>query len=161
MRANSFDRYFGFTFFGESHGPAMGIVIEDVIPNIDFPYDDLKIALAKRRPGKNFISSARKEEDDFEIISGLFEGKTTGMPICILFKNNDFASKDYENIKNVFRPGHADYSWYKKFKIYDYRGGGRASGRETISRVAAGAYVKKVLKFSLFNRVFKRYKKAR
>ncbi|MCK9329300.1 MAG: chorismate synthase [Candidatus Cloacimonetes bacterium] len=145
MRANSMERYLGFTFFGESHGPALGIVIDDVLPGVDFPFDDLKKALDKRKPGTNFISSSRKEKDDFEVLSGLFDGKTTGMPICIIFKNKDYSSKDYENLKNVFRPGHSDYSWYKKFKIYDYRGGGRASGRETISRVAAGAYVKKIL----------------
>lgn len=146
MRANSLSKYFGFSHFGESHGRFMGLIIEDVKPGIDFPYDELKIELEKRKPGKNFVSSARKEDDDFEVISGVFEGKTTGMPICILFKNKDFSEKDYSNIKNVFRPGHSDYSWYNKFKIYDYRGGGRSSGRETISRVAAGAFVKEITK---------------
>ena len=145
MRANSFGRYFGFTCFGDSHGPAMGLVIEDVKANIDFPFEELKKKLSKRKPGQSFITTSRTEDDSFEVISGLYEGKTTGMPICIIFKNKDSISKDYENIKDFFRPGHSDYSWFKKFKILDYRGGGRASGRETISRVAAGAFVEKTL----------------
>ncbi|MCL2064477.1 MAG: chorismate synthase [Candidatus Cloacimonetes bacterium] len=145
MKSNSFGKYFGFTAFGESHGHSMGLVIEDVLPGIDFPFSELKTALEKRKPGKDSLTSTRQEDDDFKVISGIFQGKTTGMPICILFKNKDVRSEDYENLQNVFRPSHADFSWFQKFKIYDYRGGGRASGRETISRVAAGAIVKNVL----------------
>ena len=108
MRSNSLNKYFGFTAFGESHGHSMGLVIEDVYPNIDFPYEDLKLALNKRKPNQGFHTTSRNETDDFEIISGVLDGKTTGMPICILFKNTDFRSKDYDKIKNVFRKGHAD-----------------------------------------------------
>ena len=151
MKSNSFGKYFGFTAFGESHGQYMGLVIEDVLPNIEFPYRDLQIALEKRRPGQAEYTSQRKENDDFEVISGVFEGKTTGMPICILFKNNDFRSEDYEFLRNQFRAAHADFSWFQKYKIYDFRGGGRASGRETISRVAAGAFIKNILGNILIN----------
>jgi len=145
MRSNSINKYFGITTFGESHSKYMGLVIEDVRPQINFPFEELKKALSKRKPGQTKFSSTRKEDDTFEVISGVFEGKTTGMPICILFSNQDAQSKDYENLKNLFRPGHADYSWWQKFKIFDYRGGGRSSGRETIARVAAGAYVQMIL----------------
>jgi len=145
MKGNSFGKLFGFTTFGESHGHYMGIVIDDVLPGVDFPFVELKNALSLRRPAQSEFSSSRNEIDDFEVISGVFEGKTTGMPICILFPNNDIRSADYDELKNVFRAGHADFSWFQKFKIYDFRGGGRASGRETISRVAAGVFVKKIL----------------
>jgi len=142
MKSNTFKTI---TTFGESHGTALGIVIEDIIPNIDFPYDELRKQLAKRRPATSKYTSQRQETDDFQILSGVFEGKTTGMPICILFSNTDHKSSDYDNIKDIFRPGHADYSWTQKFKIHDYRGGGRASGRTTICHVAAGALVKHTL----------------
>ncbi len=145
MKSNSFGKYFGITTFGESHGKAIGVVLEDVKPNIDFPYNELKEALEKRKPGKTDFTSKRNEKDNFEVISGVFNGKTTGMPICILFYNKDAKSLDYENIKNIFRPSHADFTFYHKFKIYDYRGGGRASGRETIARVAAGELVNDIL----------------
>ena len=146
MRANYFKSIFGFTTFGESHGKAMGVVIEDVKPNIEFPFKKIQKALNQRKPGKNELSSSRKEADKFEVLSGVFEGKTTGMPLCIVVYNTDARSKDYQKIMNVFRPGHADYSYFKKFKIYDYRGGGRASGRETIARVIAGELVDHLLK---------------
>ncbi len=146
MRANKLDGYLGFTTFGESHGPAMGLVIEDVKPGISFPYDEIKTALFARKGGKNFTATSRNEEDKFEVLSGVFQGKTTGMPICIVIFNKNHQSKDYENIANIFRPGHADFSYFKKFKIYDYRGGGRSSGRETISRVAASEMVNHLLK---------------
>ena len=139
------NKYLGFTTFGESHGFGFGLVIEDVIPNIDFPFDALKTTLQKRKPNQSTFTTQRNETDDFEVISGLFKGKTTGLPICILFKNNDIRTSDYDFLENTFRPAHADEAWFKKFKIYDYRGGGRASGRETISRVAAGAYVQSLL----------------
>ena len=145
MKANSFGKYFGITTFGESHGKAIGVVLEDVLPNIDFPYEDIKKALAERKPAQNEFSTKRKEKDDFEVISGVFNGKTTGMPICILFYNKDAKSRDYDAIKDIFRPSHADYTFYHKFKIYDHRGGGRASGRETIARVAAGEMVNNLL----------------
>jgi len=146
MRSNSLSSYLGFTTFGESHGPALGLVIEDIKPNIEFPFEKLRELLSKRKTNSTKYSSKRSESDNFQVISGLLDGKTTGMPICLLFWNNDAISSDYENLKDVFRPGHADFSWFHKFKIYDYRGGGRASGRETISRIAASAIVDKVIK---------------
>jgi chorismate synthase len=145
MRSNRFSAFFGITSFGESHGPAMGVVIEDIRPNIDFPFAELDRLVSLRKPRKNNYSTSRCEEDEYKIVSGVFEGKTTGMPICILFPNTDSKPEDYDYLKDIFRPGHADYSFYKKFKIYDYRGGGRASGRETISRIAASALVSDLL----------------
>ena len=111
-------------------------MIEDVKPGIDFPLAEIQQELDARKPGVKRFTSKRKEEDKIEIVSGVFDGKTTGMPICLVVYNKDAKSKDYEHLKDIFRPGHADYSLFKKFKIYDYRGGGRVSGRETISRVA-------------------------
>lgn len=145
MRSNYLDTFLGFTCFGESHGKAVGIVIEDVLPGIEFPISTIQKALNERRPGSSDLVSKRNEKDILQIISGVYEGKTTGMPICLLVYNEDFKSEDYDRIKEVFRPGHADYSWFKKFKIYDWRGGGRASGRETISRVIAGAFLDEML----------------
>lgn len=145
MRSNSFENYYGFTAFGESHGKALGLVIEDVIPGIDFPLKEIQKALDERKPGKGKYSSSRKEKDKIEVLSGIFEGKTTGMPICLVFYNEDARSLDYEHLKDIFRPGHADYSYFKKFKIFDHRGGGRASGRETISRVAASGLASELL----------------
>ncbi|MDD2650998.1 MAG: chorismate synthase [Candidatus Cloacimonetes bacterium] len=145
MKSNSLAKYLGFTCFGESHGKAMGIVIEDIKPNIEFPYEAINNALQKRRPNTKY-GSQRREEDVFHVLSGVYEGKTTGLPICILVYNKDIKSKDYDKIKELFRPGHADFSWYKKFKIIDWRGGGRASGRETISRVIAGAIIDEYIK---------------
>lgn len=141
MRSNFLDQFLGFTCFGESHGKAMGIVIEDIIPGIDFPFEQIQDALNQRRPGHLSSSSSRKEKDEIFVLSGVYEGKTTGLPICIIVYNQDVRSQDYLSLKEVFRPGHADYSWFQKFKIYDWRGGGRASGRETISRVIAGSLV--------------------
>ena len=146
MRSNSIISHLGFTTFGESHGFALGVVIEDIKPGIDFPYQELDLLLAQRKPNSTPYSTSRNETDEYQIVSGIFEGKTTGMPICILFRNNDAKSGDYDYLKDVFRPGHADFSWFNKFKIYDYRGGGRASGRETISRVAASAFVNELIK---------------
>ncbi len=146
MKSNSFGRYFGITSFGESHGPAIGVVIEDVKSGIEFPLAEIQKALDSRKPGRKQFSSTRKEEDKIVILSGIFEGKTTGMPICLVVYNKDIRSEDYEHLKNLFRPGHADYTYFKKFKIYDYRGGGRASGRETISRVAASGLVEDLLR---------------
>ncbi len=146
MKANSFGKYFGITTFGESHGPAIGVVIEDVKPGIKFPLEEIQNELDARKPGKKQFTSSRKEEDKLVILSGVFEGKTTGMPICLVVYNKEARTEDYEHLKDIFRPGHADYTYFKKFKIYDYRGGGRASGRETISRVAASGLVTDLLK---------------
>ncbi|MEA1972516.1 MAG: chorismate synthase [Candidatus Cloacimonadota bacterium] len=145
MRGNFFDSFVGITAFGESHGKAIGVVIEDVKPNIEFPLKKIQDYLDDRKPGKNKFTSSRQEKDRVQIMSGIFENKTTGMPICLLIWNEDAKSSDYENLKNIFRPGHADYSYFKKFKIYDYRGGGRASGRETIARVAAAGLTDRFL----------------
>ena len=145
MNASSFGKYFGITTFGESHGKVIGVVLDDVKPGVEFPYDDIKKALEKRRPGKGRFSSSRNEKDNFEVLSGVFNGKTTGMPICIIVYNKDYNSADYDNIKDIFRPSHADYTFYHKFKIYDYRGGGRASGRETVARVIAGEFANELL----------------
>jgi chorismate synthase len=146
MRSNFLQKYLGFTCFGESHGDAVGIVIEDVKPNIEFPYDLIKEALRKRRPAHSVYSSSRRELDEFYVLSGVFEGRTTGMPICIVVYNTDKRPDDYYALREIFRPGHAEYSWYQKFKIYDWRGGGRASGRETISRVIAGEMLDELIK---------------
>jgi len=144
MKSNSYDKFYGITTFGESHGKVIGVVIEDVKPGIKFPLNKIQDALHKRRPGKGEYSSARSEEDEIQVLSGMLDGVTTGMPICLVVYNKDAESKDYEHLKDLFRPGHADYSYFKKFKIYDHRGGGRASGRETISRVAAAGLVEDI-----------------
>ncbi len=146
MKSNSYEKYYGITTFGESHGKAIGVVIEDIKPGIEFPFERIQNALNERKPGTGTFSSPRKEKDELQILSGVFEGKTTGMPICLLVYNKDARNKDYEHLKDLFRPGHADFSYFKKFKIYDHRGGGRASGRETISRVAASGLVENILK---------------
>ncbi|MBC8385211.1 MAG: chorismate synthase [Candidatus Cloacimonetes bacterium] len=145
MKANTFGKYFGITTFGESHGKAIGVVIEDVKPGIVFPLEDIQRELDARKPGITRFTSKRKEEDKIEILSGIFQGKTTGMPVCLVVYNHDMKPEDYDHLKDAFRPGHADYSYFKKFKIYDFRGGGRASGRETISRVAASGLVNDLL----------------
>jgi len=136
MNANRLSKVLGISTFGESHGKAIGILFDDVIPNRDFPLEQIKTALAKRRPRVKGTSS-RIEEDEIEILSGVWEGKTTGMPICILIYNHDIRSDDYEKLAELFRPGHADYAWFQKYHVYDFRGGGRASGRETVARVLA------------------------
>lgn len=145
MKSNTYDKFLGFTAFGESHGPAIGLVIEDVKPGIEFPLKEIQKALNERKPGKGKFGTTRKEDDKIKILSGVLNGLTTGMPICLVVYNKNAKSEDYEHLKNVFRPGHADYSLFQKFKIYDYRGGGRASGRETISRVAAAGMVEEIL----------------
>ncbi len=145
MKSNSWENYLGITTFGESHGIAIGVVIQDIKPGIEFPLAKIQKALNARKPGNKRFSSGRKEEDRIQILSGVFEGKTTGMPICMVVYNKDAKPEDYRNLKNIFRPGHADFSLFKKFKIYDYRGGGRASGRETIARVAASGMVDHLL----------------
>ena len=145
MKSNSYGKYYGITTFGESHGRAIGVVFEDVKPGIEFPLEKIQNALNKRKPGRGVFSSTREETDEFQVLSGVFEGKTTGMPICLIVYNKDAHPHDYEHLKELFRPGHADFSYFNKFKIYDHRGGGRASGRETISRVAASGLVENIL----------------
>jgi chorismate synthase len=146
MAGNTFGELFKIITFGESHGKAVGVVIDGVIPNIPIDINEIQKELDKRKPGTNSIITSRKEEDRVEILSGVFEGKSTGTPICMLIWNKSQDPKAYEKIKNIFRPGHAGYTFIKKYGIYDYRGGGRASGRETIGRVAAAAIAKTMLR---------------
>ena len=145
MAGNSFGQLFRITTFGESHGVAIGVVIDGVPPKLSLTEADIQVDLDRRRPGQSKITTQRQEADRAEILSGVFEGKTTGAPLAILIRNEDQRSKDYGNIKDVFRPGHADFSYMAKYGIRDYRGGGRSSGRETACRVAAGAVAKKIL----------------
>ncbi len=143
---NSFGEIFRFTTFGESHGKAIGVVVDGVPAGVDFDEEFLISELQRRKPGKNRFATQRKEDDVPEILSGVFEGKTTGTPISIIIFNKDQKSKDYSNVKDVFRPGHADFTYWHKYGIRDYRGGGRSSARETAARVAAGAIAKMVLR---------------
>ncbi len=145
MSFNTFGKFFRFTTWGESHGPAIGCVIDGCPPNIKISENDVQLELNKRKPGQSKFTTQRKEDDKVNILSGVFEGKTTGTPISMVIFNKDMKSRDYETIKNKFRPGHADFTYFKKYGIRDYRGGGRQSARETASRVAAGAVAKKVL----------------
>jgi len=154
MSFNTFGKMFRFTTWGESHGPAIGCVVDGCPPNIALSPKDIQIDMDRRRPGKSKFTSQRKESDKVEILSGVFQGKTTGTPISMIIYNQDARSRDYETIKNKFRPGHADYTYFKKYGIRDYRGGGRQSARETASRVAAGAIAKKVLQ----NKIGKKFK---
>ena len=145
MSFNTFGKIFRFTTWGESHGPAIGCIIDGSPPNIDINEKEIQIELNKRKPGQSKFTTQRKEDDKVEILSGIFQGKTTGTPISLIIYNKDAKSRDYETIKNKFRPGHADFTYLKKYGIRDYRGGGRQSARETASRVAAGAIAKKIL----------------
>ena len=145
MGGNSFGNLFRITTWGESHGEAVGAVIEGCPPRISLSSEDIQKELDRRRPGQGMGSSPRKEGDRVEILSGVFEGMTTGTPISLLIKNEDIDSTPYEKIKDIFRPGQADFSYQAKYGIRDYRGGGRASARETVGRVAAGAIAKKIL----------------
>lgn len=154
MSFNTFGKMFRFTTWGESHGPAIGCAVDGCPPNIALSQKDIQIDMDRRRPGKSKFTSQRKESDKVEILSGVFQGKTTGTPISMIIYNQDARSRDYETIKNKFRPGHADYTYFKKYGIRDYRGGGRQSARETASRVAAGAIAKKVLQ----NKIGKKFK---
>jgi len=146
MGGNSFGTLFRVTTWGESHGKALGVVIDGCPPKIDLSAEDLQKELDRRRPGQGRGSSPRKEKDRVEILSGVFEGKTTGTPISLLIRNEDVDSSPYEQVKEVFRPGHGDFTYLAKYGIRDYRGGGRASARETVGRVAAGAVARKILK---------------
>ena len=154
MSFNTFGKIFRFTTWGESHGPAIGCVIDGVPPNISINEREIQSDMDRRRPGQSKFTTQRKEADKVIILSGVFEGKTTGTPISILINNEDKRSRDYESIKEKFRPGHADFTYFKKYGIRDYRGGGRQSARETASRVAAGAVAKIILK-DLLGKKFK------
>ena len=145
MASNSFGNIFRYTTFGESHGPEIGCVIDGVPPGIKLTPEDIQHDLNKRKPGSSKFVTQRKEKDIVRISSGVFEGKTTGTPIALLIKNEDQKTKDYQDIKDIYRPSHADYTYQEKYRIRDYRGGGRSSARETAMRVAAGAVAKKVL----------------
>ena len=145
MSGNSFGTLFRMTTWGESHGEALGVVIDGCPPRIELSNKDIQQELDRRRPGRGKGSSPRRERDRVEILSGIFEGKTTGTPISLLIRNEDVDSVPYEEWKEVFRPGQADFTYQAKYGIRDYRGGGRASARETAGRVAAGAVAKKIL----------------
>ena len=145
MTSNSIGKLFSFATWGESHGKAIGCVIDGVPSNIELSENDIQPYLDKRKPGQSQYTTQRKEDDKVEILSGVFEGITTGHPISLIIKNSDQRSKDYSDIKDKFRPGHADYTYWKKYGIRDYKGGGRSSARETAMRVAAGAVARKVI----------------
>jgi chorismate synthase len=144
--SNKFGNLFSFTTWGESHGEAIGCVIDGCPSMIELCEDDIQKYLDKRKPGQSKFTTQRKEDDKVKILSGVFDGKTTGTPISLIIYNQDQKSGDYSDIKDKFRPSHADYSYFKKYGIRDYRGGGRSSARETAMRVAAGAVAMKVLK---------------
>jgi len=145
MAGNTLGSLFRFTTWGESHGPSIGVVVDGVPPKIPLAEADIQHWLDRRRPGQSRYTTQRQEPDQVKILSGTFEGGTTGTPIHLLIDNVDQRSRDYRNIADRFRPGHADYTYWKKYGIRDYRGGGRASARETASRVAAGGVARKVL----------------
>ena len=149
MSFNTFGKLFRFTTWGESHGPALGCVVDGCPPNIPLKDSDIQKELNRRKPGQSKFVTQRKESDTVHILSGVFEGKTTGTPISLVIYNEDQKSKDYSDIKDKFRPGHADFTYFKKYGIRDYRGGGRSSARETAARVAAGAIARKVLEQKL------------
>lgn len=142
---NTFGEHFRVTTFGESHGVALGAIIDGCPARLPLSQEDIAAELKRRRPGQNHVSTPRNEGDIPEILSGIFEGKTVGTPIAVIVKNADQKSKDYEAMRNIFRPGHADESWHKKYGHRDHRGGGRQSGRETLGRVIGGAVAKKLL----------------
>ena len=145
MSWNTFGRVLRFTTWGESHGPAIGAVVDGCPPGMALAEGDLQPFLDARKPGQNKFTTQRKEPDEVRILSGVFEGKTTGTPISLLIENTDQRSKDYSEIANTYRPGHADYAYDAKYGFRDYRGGGRSSARETAMRVAAGAVARKVI----------------
>src|SRR5271168_2874171 len=145
MAGNSFGTLFRFTTWGESHGPAIGCVIDGVPPRLALSEADIQVWLDKRKPGQSRFTTQRREPDTVKILSGVFEGLTTGTPVALQIENVDQRSKDYSDTKELYRPGHADFTYDRKYGIRDYRGGGRASARETAMRVAAGAVARKVL----------------
>ncbi len=145
MAGNTFGKTFRVTTWGESHGPAVGAVIDGCPPGIPLSTDDIKRDMDRRRPGKGAGESPRKEPDKVEILSGTFEGMTTGTPLALVIYNKDAESKAYDHLQNIFRPGHGDITYLKKYGLRDHRGGGRASARETAARVAAGAVARQIL----------------
>src|SRR3989339_1088123 len=149
MSGNSFGQLFRITTFGESHGGGVGVVIDGCPPGLALSETDIQRELDRRKPGQSKITTPRKEEDKIEILSGIFEGKTTGAPIMMMAKNKDVRPEDYEKLKDVFRPSHADFTYEKKYGFRNWQGSGRASARETLARVAAGAIAKKFLKEKL------------
>ena len=148
MSGNTFGKLFRITSFGESHGPALGVVVDGCPAGLELDLPAIQAELDRRRPGQSKLTTPRKEPDSFEIISGLFEGKSTGAPITAIIRNVDVKSKDYDNLKSTFRPGHADFTYFAKYGTRDHRGGGRSSARETVSRVIGGAIAKQLLKHS-------------
>lgn len=146
MPGNSFGSLFKITTFGESHGGAVGVVVDGVPPGLELSAEDIQEQLDRRKPGQSKVTTPRKETDEINIYSGIFEGKTTGTPVGMMLFNRDQNPEAYKNIKDKFRPGHADFTYQEKYGIRDYRGGGRSSGRETAARVAAGAIARKLLK---------------
>jgi len=146
MAGNSFGQLFRITTFGESHGAAIGVIIDGCPPNVELDLEFIQSELDKRKPGQSKITTQRKESDTAQILSGIFEGKSTGTPIALVIPNEDQKSKDYDHNKDIFRPSHADYTYQSKYGIRDHRGGGRSSARETAARVAAGAIAKLFLK---------------
>ena len=149
MSYNSFGHLLRVSTFGESHGPAIGCIIDGCPPGLEITADEIRAEVLRRASGKSRHTSQRREQEDVQILSGVFEGRTTGTPVALLIENTDARSKDYEEIKRQFRPGHADFTYWKKYGIRDYRGGGRSSARETTMRVAAGAVARKWLKETL------------
>src|SRR5699024_8605241 len=145
MAGSIFGKHFTISTWGESHGKALGVVIDGCPAGIDLSESDIQIDLNRRKPGNLSIATPRREDDKVEILSGIFEGQTTGTPISLIIYNTDERSHDYSNIKDVYRPGHADFTYDQKYGFRDYRGGGRSSGRETAARVAAGAIAKRIL----------------
>lgn len=145
MSGNRFGTLFQYHSWGESHGPAIGVVIDGVPPRLDLGVEDIQCWLDRRKPGRSRHTTQRKESDRVEILSGVFEGRTTGTPLSLMIRNEDARSAHYEDIKDKFRPGHADYTYHAKYGHRDWRGGGRASARETACRVAAGAVARKIL----------------
>ncbi|MGO9424440.1 MAG: chorismate synthase [Steroidobacteraceae bacterium] len=154
MAGNTFGRVFTVTSFGESHGPALGCVVDGCPPGLGLSEADLQADVDRRRPGTSQYTSQRREPDTVRILSGVFEGRTTGTPIGLLVENEDQRSRDYDKIKDRFRPGHADYTYQQKYGFRDYRGGGRSSARETVMRVAAGAIARKFLRERLGVRIY-------
>ena len=143
---NTFGKKLTLTTFGESHGKALGCILDGVPAGLKIDEDFIQSELDRRKPGKSKLETGRKEDDKFEILSGTFEGVSTGTPIAMVIFNTNQKSKDYENVKDLFRPGHADFTYFHKYGLRDYRGGGRSSARETAARVAGGAIAKLMLK---------------
>ena len=154
MSGNTFGRLFAVTSFGESHGPALGCIVDGCPPGLELSEADLQPDIDRRRTGASKFTSQRRESDAVRILSGVFEGRTTGTPIGLLIENTDARSRDYEKIRDRFRPGHADYTYQQKYGLRDHRGGGRSSARETVMRVAAGAIARKYLAGRLGVRIY-------